>query len=118
MPFEKGNKLGGNHRTHGLDALAKVQKAIARGIEQMKDPNTKKVIGVVRLAEKITEALEADPIRTLKALSAYMPKNVQIDLSDSRQADAIPDSELAQLIAEGAAKAMTDEADELSAIMH
>ncbi len=104
MPFKKGdigNPAGRN--SHGTDALAKVQKAISNGIKKMKSPDGKS-IGVVRLAEKITAALEADPIRTLKALSAYMPKNVQIDLNDHRQADSIPDSELAKLIAEGAAR--------------
>ncbi len=107
----------GGRSSHGADALRKVQKAIANGIKGMKSPDGKS-IGVARLAEKITTALELDPIRTLKALSAYMPRNISIDLEDHRKADAIPDSELARLIAEGAAKAMTDESDAVDALLH
>lgn len=79
-----------------------------------------KRIGVVRLAEKITAALEQDPIRTLKALSAYMPRNVSIDLTNTKDADALSDSELAQIIADHAARKITegDEPDSIDAMMH
>ena len=57
-----------------------------------------KVIGVARLAEKIAEALEQDPVRTLKDLAPLLPKDVFIETSTGR-AETMSDDELAALIA-------------------
>lgn len=118
QPGESGNP--GGRGSHGVEALASVQRAIKRGIREMRKGGKKtgKKIGVVRLAEKITEALELDPIRTLKALSAYMPKNVSIDLTSNKEADALTDGELARLIADQAAKKIAEEPESIDELLH
>ena len=108
MPFENGNTHGSFPRKSGRSALDAVRSSIERGIKQMKSKDGKR-IGVVRLAEKITKALEDDPIRTLKALAAYMPKDVTIEAVNNKAAEALSDADLAKIIADEAVAKMMDD---------
>ena len=103
MTWQKGESGNpGGVSKAGRQAVVKVRVAISKAIDSMKDPDNPEVIGVVRLAAVITEALQENPISTLKALSSYMPKDVLVDQASSRDADKLTDAELARIIAEDA----------------
>lgn len=118
MPIEKGQVLNPHGRRSGTEALQKVRKAIEKGIEGMRRGGKGKPIGVVVLAEQIRDALEADPIRTLKALASYMPKDLTVDVVDNRQADAMTDGDLASLIAQGAARQIQEENEGINSLLN
>lgn len=81
------------------ELVNKVRIAISRGIDGMRDKDKKQVMGVARLSELIRDALEVDPIGTLKALSSYAPKDVSVESFTGKQADQLTDAELANIIA-------------------
>ncbi len=99
-PGQSGNVMGSPKGAR--DALFKIRKALDKAIDDMRDPNNDKVMGVTRLAQKLTEALEKDPIRTLKSLSTLLPKDLAIDTTDHRVADSLSDEVLALIISKRA----------------
>jgi len=100
QPGQSGNP--GGVPVHAREAINKMRRAIARAIDMMRDSDGKKVIGVVRLAENIRDALEANTVQTMKDLSAYMPKDVLIESTSNKDADRMTDDELAAIIAQRA----------------
>lgn len=99
MPFVNGQVANPAGRQSGQDAaLAKLRKAIERGIDGLKG-GKKGNVGVVRLGEMITEELEAstEPSKVIKNLAPLLPKEIQIGAGTSLQ--ALTDAELSDIIA-------------------
>ena len=106
MPFKKGQS--GNPSglsSHDKEVMRKIRTAVNRGIDNMKSG---KVVGVVALGEKITEALEDNAVATLRALAPLLPKDIFVETTSYTDASKITDAELADLIA-NRARAKRDE---------
>jgi len=102
MPFKPGQS-GNPSGISRVDkqAITKIRKAIAMGIDNMIDG---KVVGVVALASKITAELNAcsTPSKILKDLAPLLPKDLYVESVSQNSADKLSDSELADIIAKRA----------------
>lgn len=97
MPLPKGvsgNPTGSNSAA-GRKMLRKIRTALNKGIDGLGDASRD---GTTAMGELITVRLKEDVIGTLKALSSYMPKDLQIDVTHSNQAKLLTDDELADRI--------------------
>ena len=111
MTWVKGQSGNPGGKQSGKDAIHKIRKSIERGIDTMRDRDSKKVVGVVRLAENIRDALELDTVGTLKQLAPLLPKDLLIETSTG-QAQSLTDDELAAIVASMTAKKLRDQAED------
>ena len=97
MPFQPGQVANpGGLPKHSRQALTKIRKAIDIAIDRVKHGQ---VVGVVALAAKITEEIEASPTpsKILKDLAPLLPKDILIDAVIGTQ--SLTDAELQDIIA-------------------
>ena len=98
MAFPKGvsGNLHGSNSAAGRKMLRKVRTALNKGINGLGDAEAN---GTTAMGALITKALKKDVVGTLKALSSYMPKDLDINVQHTNAARSLTDDELADIIA-------------------
>ena len=93
-----GNKnSGGNGKIakHGTHLVARTRGVILRAMDVSEKRDRP-------LSELLADALEDAPIKFLTMAAKYLPKEVNVDVTHTKQATALTDNELADIIAERA----------------
>ena len=76
--------------------LNKVRNSLNMAVDGLGDTSTD---GATAMSKLITKALKEDVVGTLKALSSFFPKDINVDVTHNQSSQHLSDDELADIIA-------------------
>lgn len=97
MPFQKGQIANptGRYNKQANQFMKKTRTAMNMAVDGLGDAS---VNGATAMSVLITAALREDIVGTLKALSVYMPKELNVDVQHSANALQLTDEQLLEII--------------------